>query len=648
MIQSMPVHTSNPSGVPPNEFPSPVEEETATEQSQAAASDATIRSGIVRSFLDYLQSLIEITRWQLLSAVVLMTLASLSEGMGIAMLFPVLDAAGLNMTNEGHVGHYTAEVRHLLMKLGLPHSLWLAVLLMIFLLLMALRSLFGRAQSVRTMATVLKFEMALSQRLYRAIVDAEWLFLTRSRSSSFTHALTAEMSRVNGATYLFIGSLSSSTLAAVYIALAFKLSAGTTLLVLGAGALLLLISRRWMLAAHESGAALSDNMAAVYAAATEHLQNLKTIKTCDAQGAQLTIFKGLEGAALKESLRNTRSQAAGAFWFEAGSLTVLGAVIFVSLLVLHVGAASLLLLLAIFTRLMPRLATANSQIQAFLADLPAFENIQRMERECLRHAEPRFAELGTGAGKQTGESPAQASELRLDDVCFSYGAHLPLVIDHLSMTLAAGKITAVAGPSGAGKSTIADLVNGLLTPDSGRVVVNGVDVEPQTARAWRSQVGYVGPDTLLFHGSVRANLLWAQRAATEDDLKDALASAAAEFVHTLPRGLDTVIGDRGMLLSNGQRQRIALARALLRKPLLLILDEATNSLDLENEQRILDAIERLKGRATILILGHRVSAARRADTVYIIEHGRVADSGDWTSLAHRSQASSLLWLEQTP
>lgn len=644
----MPVTSTKPSGLPPNEFPSAVEEENATEQSPAAA-HAIVRSGILRSFLDYLHSLIEITGWQLLSAVMLMTLASLSEGMGIAMLFPVLDAAGLNMTNEGHVGHYTAEVRHLLMKLGLPHSLWLPVLLMIFLLLMALRSLFGRAQSVRTMATALKFEMALSQRLYRAIVDAEWLFLARSRSSTFTHALTAEMSRVNGATYLFIGSLSSSILAVVYMALAFKLSAGTTLLVLGAGALLLLISRRWMLAVHQSGEAISDNMAAVYAAATEHLQNLKTIKTCDAQGAQLAIFKALEGAALKESLRNTRSQAASAFWFEAGSLTVLGGVIFVSLLVLHVGAASLLLLLAIFTRLMPRLAAANSQIQAFVADLPAFENIRRMEDECLRHAEPRVAELGgADAEKRAEGSPAQASEVRLDDICFSYGAHLPLVIDHLSMTLAAGEITAVAGPSGAGKSTIADIINGLLTPDSGRVLVNGVELEPRTTRAWRGRVGYVGPDTLLFHGSVRANLQWAQPAATDDDLKEALALAAAEFVHTLPRGLDTVIGDRGMLLSNGQRQRIALARALLRKPSLLILDEATNSLDLENEQRILEAIERLKGRTTIFILGHRGSSARRADTVYIIEHGRVADSGDWQSLARRSQASSLLWLEQTP
>jgi ATP-binding cassette, subfamily C, bacterial len=132
---------------------------------------------------------------------------------------------------------------------------------------------------------------------------------------------------------------------------------------------------------------------------------------------------------------------------------------------------------------------------------------------------------------------------------------------------------------------------------------------------------------------VRANLLWARPDATGKDLEDALSLSAAEFVFDLPGGLDTVVGDRGVLLSNGQRQRIALARALLRNPSLLILDEATNSLDLENEQRILDAIEHLKSRTTILMIAHRASAIQRADTIYVIEGGRVVDSGDWNSLS---------------
>jgi ATP-binding cassette subfamily C protein len=118
-------------------------------------------------------------------------------------------------------------------------------------------------------------------------------------------------------------------------------------------------------------------------------------------------------------------------------------------------------------------------------------------------------------------------------------------------------------------------------------------------------------------------------------MKESLTLAAAEFVFDLPQGLDTTVGDRGMLLSHGQRQRIALARALLRKPGLLILDEATSSLDFENERRILEAIERLQGRTTVLLIAHRVSAIQRAQMIFVIENGRVAESGDWQSLSSR-------------
>src|SRR3984885_12779798 len=546
-------------------------------------SDSTLAG---RSLLQYISSLIQIARWQLFAAVVIMTFTSLTEGLGVALLFPILQVAGFNLANQGHVGHYTGEVREILVRSGLRPSLWLATLLLIFLLLMALRSLFSRVQSVLTFRTALTYELSLSRRLYQAIINADWLFLVRRRSSDFTHALTAELSRVSTCTFLLIGTLANTILALVYIALALKLSAGMTSLVLATGALLLLLSRRWMRAVHQSGTAVSESVSEVYSAATEHLQNLKAMKFYDAQTSDLAMFSSLQSSALQQSLSNTRSQAAAAFWFEAGSLLVLGGIIFASLQILNVAPASILLLLAVFTRLFPRLTAAQSQLQAFLGELPAFENVMTMYHECLANAEVP----GLGAG------PALAHEIRLEQVSFRYDAERPMVLDDLSLTIAAGQVTAIVGSSGAGKSTVADLVNGLLSPLTGRVLVDGVALTPQTARAWRRHVGYVAQDTVLFHDTVRANLYWANPDASEQEMKESLSLAAAEFVFELPQGLDTTVGDRGMLLSHGQRQRIALARALLRKPGLLILDEATSSLDIDNEKRILDAIEHLRGR----------------------------------------------------
>jgi ATP-binding cassette, subfamily C, bacterial len=586
-------------------------------------SDSTLAA---RPLLQYISSLIQIARWQLFAAVVIMTFTSLTEGLGVALLFPILQVAGFNLANQGHVGHYTGEVRALLVYSGLRPSLWLAFLLSIFMLLMALRSLFNRVQSVLTFRTVLTFELALSRRLYQAIINADWLFLVRRRSSDFTHALTAELTRVATCTYLLIGTVSSAILSLVYIAIALKLSAGMTSLVLATGAALLLVSRRWMRSVHQSGTAVSESMSEVYSAATEHLQNLKAMKFYDAQTSDLAMFSSLQSSALQQSFDNTRDQAAAAFWFEAGSLLLLGAIIFASLQILNVAPASILLLLAVFTRLFPRLEAGQSQLQAFLSEVPAFENLMKIQAECVANAE---------IPANAGPGPALAHEIRLERVSFRYEIERPLVLDDLSLTIAAGKVTAIVGSSGAGKSTVVDLVNGLLSPLTGRVLVDGLELTPQAAKSWRRHVGYVAQDTVLFHDTVRANLRWANPDATEQEMQESLGLAAADFVFALPKGLDTTVGDRGMLLSHGQRQRIALARALLRKPGLLILDEATSSLDFDNENRILEAIEQLHSRTTVLLIAHRVSAIQRAAMIYVIENGRVAEYGDWQSLISR-------------
>src|SRR6201996_8565543 len=377
----------------------------------------------------YLSSLIHVTRWQLAAAVVLMTFTSLTEGIGVALLFPILQVAGFNLANQGHVGHYTGEVRQVLLWSGLPPRLWLATLLMIFMLLMALRSLFSRVQSVLTFRPILTYELSLSRGVSQAIVQADWLYLVRRRSSDFTHALTGELNRVAVCTSLLISTLSSAILALVYIAIALKLSAGMTSLVLAAGAVLLMFSRRWMRAVHQSGTAVSETVSEVYAAASEHLQNLKAMKFYDAQTSDLEMFSSLQASALAQSLANTRGQAAAAFWFEAGSLLLLAGIIFASLQILNVAPASMLLLLAVFTRLFPRLAIGQSQLQAFLSDLPAFENVMTIYEECLANAE-----VLSGPGVVSFKR-----EIRLDKVSFRYDAERPAVLQEVSLSIAAGK-----------------------------------------------------------------------------------------------------------------------------------------------------------------------------------------------------------------
>jgi ATP-binding cassette subfamily C protein len=209
-------------------------------------------------------------------------------------------------------------------------------------------------------------------------------------------------------------------------------------------------------------------------------------------------------------------------------------------------------------------------------------------------------------------------------------------------------IIEIVGPSGAGKSTLADVVLLLLTPQRGSLRVDGATLGDDDRDAWRASIGYVPQETHLFHDSVRENVRWIAPEASDDEVLHALTQAgAAELLARLPEGLDTVIGDRGTLLSGGERQRLALARALLVRPRLLVLDEATSALDPESERAIRQTNAALTPAVTVLTITHRLTSARQADQVIVLEDGAVIAAGPWETLVeHGDSRLSRLWAAQ--
>ena len=577
-------------------------------------------------------------------------IGSLAEGFGLVLLLPLLSVAGMNFTGSSTASRLGSEAQRLLVIAGVPHWLWLPVVLGVFLITGAARSMARRSQSLMAFTTMTRVELALSRRVYEAVVRAQWGFLVRQRAGRLTHVLTAELRNVANAIAMSLSLINLGCLTVLYLGVALKLSASMTLLVLALGGGLLLLQRGSLGRMRASGKGTSDSVGEVYAATEEHLLNLKSVKTYNAEERDVQLFANLCGEVARHATDNTKHQGASLFWFEVGSLIALGAVIFLALGGLHVQPATMLLLLAIFTRLMPQLGTMQSQAHLVAGILPSYDNVLAVEAECLAHAEQSAS--GTDSEDETATPPSMDREFRLENVWFAYQSSVgdldseqpstesEFVLRGIDLPIEAGMFTAVVGPSGAGKSTIADLTNGLLQPTRGRLLLDGRALDPGEMRQWRRRVGYVGQETVLFHQSVRDNLLWAVPDATEDELREALLLASAEFVYDLPGGLESVVGDRGILLSSGQRQRISLARALLRKPTLLILDEATNALDVDNEARVLDAIREVireskhrgDGVLTVLMIAHRASAIRRADRIFELEDGRIARSGTWDEL----------------
>jgi ATP-binding cassette subfamily B protein len=233
------------------------------------------------------------------------------------------------------------------------------------------------------------------------------------------------------------------------------------------------------------------------------------------------------------------------------------------------------------------------------------------------------------------EAPPAVEAMRFDRVNFEYRAGVPVIRD-FNLTVPGGSTVALVGPSGAGKTTLTDLVARFHDPASGAITLNGIDLRRLKLASYRDLLAVVQQETFLFDGTVRENISYGRRGATEDQVRDAARRANAhEFIDRLPEGYDTLIGERGFKLSGGQRQRISIARAILANPRILILDEATSNLDTESEQLIQASLADLFEGRTTFVIAHRLSTITGADLIVVMDEGRVVETGTHEQLMER-------------
>jgi len=240
-----------------------------------------------------------------------------------------------------------------------------------------------------------------------------------------------------------------------------------------------------------------------------------------------------------------------------------------------------------------------------------------------------------------------AGEIRFDQVTFAYpGAARPAVAD-LTVTVEPGQLAALVGPTGAGKTTITGLVARFHDPQHGRILLDGTDLRQVTRASLARQLGVVFQDTFLFHASIAANLRYARPDASDADLVHAATAAHLhDFISSLPDGYDTIVGERGHRLSGGEKQRLAIARVILRDPRIVILDEATSHLDSVSEHHIQAALARLLRGRTALVIAHRLSTVLAADTILVLDHGRLIDQGTHPALLARGGLYAELYRQQ--
>jgi ATP-binding cassette, subfamily C, bacterial len=555
-------------------------------------------------------------------AVGLLIVISFVEGSSLLMLVPLLHTLGF-----GGSGGFRGFAAIATILQGKSPRAALPLVLAIFIVLKIVQALLRAFSNTLNLRIQTDFICFLRERFYRAMMQANWLFLTRQRSSDLSQTLLTELSIVGGGTRHALALLSILLLAFVQVGIAMMLSPAMTFLALVAGVVVGFGLRQLRRHSHTIGEHGYGKRAEMAAAVSEHLAGMKIAKGYGRETQHFAHFRRAMNEIAAHVMRLQYVSAVIGVWLEVGAVLALS--LFVYFAVDRVGSAELLVLVFVFTRLLAQTTTIQNVWHEIGITLPSFINSERLREQLITAAEPPTPRVV--------ERVVLNDTIRLENVSFCYGPAQPTEALHaVNLSLPARQAIALCGPSGAGKSTMADLLLGLLSPTTGRVLIDDAELASETVHRWRQSVGYVPQETFLFHETVRANLLWAQPDATERDLRAALRAAAAEeFVDRLPSGLDTIVGDRGVRLSGGERQRVALARALLRRPTLLLLDEATSALDPHNERLVRDAIERLHGELTIVLIAHRLSTVRMADRIVVLESGQVVETGTWGELSNR-------------
>ena len=544
-----------------------------------------------------------------ITALILILLAALSEGFGVMMFLPLL-ASVMGEPIELTSG-LIDPLNKSLSTVGIEPTIG-PILIVIVIFIMAKSGLTVLA-ATQVGYTSARMMTDLRIKLIRSLMKARWSYFVTQPSGVLATALGHEAKLASSSYNKAIKLVSEVLQVMIYGGIAVLASWQLTIAAAFFGSVSFVALYSLIRVVHSASDRNAYLMRSLVDRFTDSISLIKPIK---AMALEPRLLPLLEHESDEINLSHRR-EILGVALFQGLSepLTVLILAIgaFITLVHLELPFSEVLFMAVILQRMVTRISTVQGSYQALVSSQTTFWRLQNSINEAEDAEE-----------KLPGTKRVDLKDgIVFRDMQFSYGQES--VLQNVNFKIPFGRCTALIGPSGAGKTTILDLLTGLINANEGGIVIDGVPITDIDLRWWRTCVGYVPQDSILFHDSILANVTLGDPRLTEVDAEHALRDAGLwSFVEKESEGLATMVGERGTRLSGGQRQRLAIARALIRKPNLLILDEATASLDPETEVSVINSLARLKGKVTIVAISHQPTILTMADSIYRIEHGSVS------------------------
>ncbi len=516
----------------------------------------------------------------------------------------------------------TRQATALLQAIGLPATL--GSFLVIFLAVQLLKSGLAIFSKYGVLRAKLEVQRALTFETFEDCFRTRWLFFSANKQGVIVNTFLHEIAVVGDAFGQLALLFANLIQLVCYLAVPFCLSWQMTSLSLVA-ALVFAWPLLWLgKSAYRLGKVTTATANEMGTVIQESFTLAKLVLGFGNQHKSLADLKRTFESHRRAVLKARTLVTATPLMYEPVAMAVLVITVFAAQR-FAMPLSEIAVLLWTLRNAIPLLGSLAAQKNALSNCSPSYEQITRLRGQARAFTQPSGAKPFDGLRQG----------IAIERVSFAYPDHEP-ILREVSLVIPKGKMIALVGESGAGKSTLIDLVMGFLEPTAGRVTVDGVPLSQFNIDSYRSRIGYVPQDSVLFNRSIRDNLRWAHETATDAEIRAACRQANAdEFIERFPEGYDTVVGDRGVRLSGGQCQRMALARAILRKPELLILDEATSALDTHSERLIQQAIETVARETTVIIIAHRLSTIINADYVYVLSRGAIVEEGAYQDLVRR-------------